>query len=145
MNFEPRIIVVEDHPLHARLVTRALATRLSGSEIELFADGQEAACRIFDASRPKPDLLVLDLRIRGRTGHDLLAERARDARLRDVPAVIVTSSRADADRERSLELGATLHLHKPTDADGFRRLADQLATLLEQGPEADAQPAPDGE
>jgi CheY-like chemotaxis protein len=124
------VVVVEDHPLHARVLRRALAARLPGGRIELFADGTAAERRLKDATEPIPDLLVLDLEVPGQTGHELLAECGRDTRLCDVQSVVVTSSTAVADRERSLELGAALHLPKPVDAAGFMQLADGLAALV---------------
>jgi CheY-like chemotaxis protein len=124
------VVVVEDHPLQGRLLRQALSARLPGCTIELFEDGLVASRRLADPAGAAPDLLVLDLAVPGRSGHDLLGERARDARLAGVPAVVVTSSEAEADRERSLALGASLHVRKPVDADGFSRLADRLAALI---------------
>jgi CheY-like chemotaxis protein len=124
------VVVVEDHPLQGRLLRRALSARLPGCTVELFADGAAASRRLADPGGAAPDLLVLDLAVPGRSGHDLLGERARDARLACVPAVVVTSSENGADRERSLALGADLHLDKPLDADGFSRLAERLAALI---------------
>jgi len=126
----PLVLVVEDHALHGRLLRQVLKRSLPACEVEQFADGSTAARRLRDPSRPVPALLVLDLDVPGRSGHELLTDRARDQRLAAVPAVIVTSSRAAGDRERSLALGASLHLEKPTDADGFLLLADRLAALL---------------
>jgi CheY-like chemotaxis protein len=124
------IVVVEDHPLHGRLLRRALQRELSDRPVELIPDGTVAARRLFDPSLPLPALLVLDLDVPGRTGHELLAACADDERLADVPAAVVTSSSAPADRERSLALGATLHLSKPEDGAGFAHLADRLVSLI---------------
>lgn len=126
----PLVVVVEDHPLQARLLGRALTARLPGCEMEFYDDGLAASQRLADPDGAAPDLLVLDLAVPGRSGHELLDERAHDTRLAHVPAVVVTSSEADADRDRSLALGADLHLHKPVDADGFSRLAERLAALI---------------
>jgi CheY-like chemotaxis protein len=125
---DPNVVVVEDHPLHARVLRRALTARLPGGSVELFADGTTACRRLMDGA--VPDLLVLDLDIPGRTGHELLAECAGAARLREMQTVVVTSSTDAADRERSLELGAAMHLPKPVDAAGFMQLADGLAALV---------------
>jgi two-component system response regulator TctD len=125
----PLVVLVEDHPLHARVLRRALAGRLPGGRVELFDDGKVAFARLKDGART-PDLLVLDLDVPGCTGHELLAGCAKDERLREIQSVVVTSSRAVADRERSLELGAAMHLPKPVDAAGFLQLADGLAALV---------------
>jgi CheY-like chemotaxis protein len=124
------IVVVEDHPLHGRLLRRALEQELNGRPVEVIPDGAVAQRRLLDPERPLPALLVLDLDLPGRDGHALLADRARDARLSRVPAVVVTSSPAPADRERSLALGASLHVSKPEDGAGFAHLADRLLALI---------------
>ena len=77
-----------------------------------------------------PDLLVLDLTVPGRTGHELLAERAGHNRLAAAHRGRRDVLRGPADRDRSLALGAALHVGKPVDADGFARLADRLASLI---------------
>jgi CheY-like chemotaxis protein len=127
---QPSVILVEDHPLHARVLRRALATRLPGGSIEVFADGTTACQRLMDAASAVPDLLILDLDLPGRTGHELLAACVADGRLNTMHTVVVTSSTSTADRERSLELGAAMHLPKPVDAAGFMQLADGLAALV---------------
>jgi CheY-like chemotaxis protein len=124
------IVLVEDHPLHGRLLVSALQRELAGRPVEVIRDGGAAARRLRDLEQPLPALLVLDLDIPGRDGHQLLADRAADPRLASVPAAVVTSSRASADRERSLALGASLHLSKPEDGAGFTDLADRLAALI---------------
>jgi CheY-like chemotaxis protein len=124
----PSVVLVEDHPLHARVLRQALAARLRGGRFELFADGTAACRRLIDGA--VPDLLVLDLDLPGRNGHELLALCMTDERLRSMQTVVLTASTAAADRERSLELGAALHLPKPVDAAGFMQLADGLAALV---------------
>jgi|tagenome__1003787_1003787.scaffolds.fasta_scaffold20922439_2 two-component system OmpR family response regulator len=126
----PLVVLVEDQELQARLLRSALADRMPGCEVEVIGDGAQAARRLAHVDRRVPDLLVLDLALPGLSGHDLLVERAGDPRLARVPAAIVTSSDSPDDRERSLALGATLHLSKPLDLDGFAELADRLAALI---------------
>jgi CheY-like chemotaxis protein len=124
------VVLVEDHPLHARVLRRALAARLPGGRIEVFEDGASACRRLQDGASAVPDLLILDLDLPGQTGHELLALCVADGRLSAMHTVVVTSSTSAADRARSLELGAAMHLPKPVDAAGFMQLADGLAALV---------------
>lgn len=124
------VVVVEDHPLQGRLLRIALEARLEGRPVEVIADGAVAYQRLSDPARPVPALLVLDLDVPGRTGHELLAARAGDPRLASVPAAVVTSSGAPGVRERSLALGAVLHVPKPEDGPGFDALAGRLCELI---------------
>jgi len=126
----PSVVLVEDHPLHARVLRRALAARLPGGRVELFVDGTAACRRLMDAAAAVPDLLVLDLDLPGHTGHELLALCMAEDRLTEMQTVVVTSSTDAADRDRSLDLGAAMHLPKPVDAAGFMQLADGLAALV---------------
>jgi two-component system, chemotaxis family, response regulator Rcp1 len=126
----PSVVLVEDHPLHARVLRRALKTRLPAGNVELFADGTTACRRLMDGEADVPDLLVLDLDLPGRSGHELLEQCASAATLREMQTVVVTSSTDPDDRARSLELGAAMHLPKPVDAAGFMQLADGLAALV---------------
>jgi CheY-like chemotaxis protein len=126
----PLVVIVEDHELHARLLRRALAERLPGCEVEIVGDGAQAMRRLARPEDRVPDLLVFDLALPGATGHELLSVCAGDARLAGIPAAVVTSSESEDDRDRSLELGARLHLAKPLDLDGFEELADRLARLM---------------
>jgi CheY-like chemotaxis protein len=128
------VVIVEDHRLHALLLQKALSARLPGGALELFADGAVALVRLRRVAAPVPDLLVFDLDLPGCTGHELLQACAREQHLAGVPAVIVTASEVAADRERSLALGARGHIVKPVDADGYTRLAGQLADLIGVAP-----------
>jgi CheY-like chemotaxis protein len=126
----PLVMIVEDHELHARLLRRALAERLPGCVVEIVGDGAQAARRLARADGRVPDLLVFDLALPGASGHELLSACAGDSRLAHVPAAVVTSSDSPDDRDRSIALGARLHLAKPLDLDGFDELADRLAGLM---------------
>ena len=123
------VLVVEDHPLHARLLRIALSALLD-RPIEVFCDGSLAAARLADASLPVPVLMVFDLDVPGRDGHALLKSCASDPRLVSVPRAIVTSSGLTADRERCLAAGAVLYEEKPSDSEGFVSLAARLAALI---------------
>jgi CheY-like chemotaxis protein len=127
------IVIVEDHVLHARMLRLALSKCLPSCVTELYTEGLAAARRLADRAAPLPDLLVLDLDVPGRSGHQLLADRAASPRLRSVPAAVVTSSEKEADRTRALALGADEYLHKPRDQVGFMALAERLVRLLRAG------------
>jgi CheY-like chemotaxis protein len=127
----PLVLIVEDHELQARLLRRALAERLPSCEVEIVGDGAQAMRRLARSDGRVPDLLVFDLALPGATGHELLSACAGDARLAHVPAAVVTSSDSPDDRDRSLALGAALHLAKPLDLDGFVSLADRLVGLMD--------------
>jgi len=118
------ILIVEDEPGDARLMQ--LALRKSGFAIEMHVagDGLEALRMLrregerFSAA-PRPDLILLDLKMPGKGGLGFLEELKQDERLRAIPAVIVTTSMLDADVLASYRFGAAGYLVKSADLGEF--------------------------
>lgn len=68
---------------------------------------------------PRPDLMLLDLNLPGRSGHEVLEEVKSDPELRSIPVVVLSTSEAERDVLRSYVLGANSFVSKPMDADDF--------------------------
>jgi CheY-like chemotaxis protein len=126
----PYVLIVEDQPLDAMLLRRAMRRLVPTALIEALHDGSAALRRLRDAAAAPPDLIVLDLNLPGPSGHELLAEVRSSMRLSETPCVVLTSSKTDKDRRRSLELGATAHVVKPSSLDDYTLLAVELTALL---------------
>ena len=100
-----RVLVVDDEPAIRDLVGTYL--RNEGFEVDEAVDGEEALVRF---SERAPDLVVLDLRLPGISGLDVLREIRRTSSV----YVIVLTARADeADKLVGLELGADDYVTKP--------------------------------
>lgn len=82
---------------------------------------------------PRPDLILLDLHVPGRSGEAVLAELDARKELSRIPVLVFTSSEADEDVARSYELNANAYLTKPTTPAEFERLAQSIENFwLEQ-------------
>jgi CheY-like chemotaxis protein len=77
-----------------------------------------------DAERP--DLILLDLNLPGKTGHEVLAEVKADPVLRKIPIVVLTTSGAAEDVVRSYDLHANVFVTKPVDFDHFTAVVKQI-------------------
>jgi DNA-binding response OmpR family regulator len=101
----PTIMVVEDEPSIAEVVN--LYLRRAGFQVTLLRDGQAA----LDALNLQiPDLVVLDLMLPRKDGLEItrwLRDRS------DVPIIMLTARRAEADRIAGLEMGADDYVVKP--------------------------------
>lgn len=75
---------------------------------------------------PHPNLILLDLNMPRKTGHEALAEIKADPALAEIPVVVLTVSSQPEDRDRSLRLGATSFLSKP---QSFERLVEFMRVL----------------
>jgi DNA-binding response OmpR family regulator len=101
----PRVLVVDDDPNVADVVTRYLDRE--GFVVEAVGDGHAAVDR---ALRSPPDLVVLDLMLPGIGGLEVCR---RIRALAPVPVVMLTARGDEADRVAGLELGADDYLAKP--------------------------------
>lgn len=127
MNRTPqrRVVIADDSDDHALLIQIALE-RAAGKGVEVVRarDGDEAVDRVREH---RPDLLLLDLRMPGRDGHEVLEELKADPALRRIPVAVLTSSDRDEDLARSYGLGGNHFLTKP---DNPAVLEEQLRRLL---------------
>lgn len=114
-----RILLVEDNPGDVGLVREALSHGRVLNELEVLADGEAAIARLRDASLELPHLVLLDVNLPGRDGHEVLADIRADPRLRPVPVIMLTTSAAPEDVARAYESGANSYIRKPVDLNGF--------------------------
>ena len=103
-----RVLVVDDEPDIAGLVAYHLAK--AGYRVSTAADGPEALAR---ARAERPDLVVLDLMLPGRSGLDVLADLRRSDETRQVGVILLTARKEEQDRIKGLSLGADDYLAKP--------------------------------
>jgi FixJ family two-component response regulator len=118
----PLIAVVDDE----ESVRRALARMLDASqfEVDVFASGQE----FLDSLRTRlPDCALLDHRMRGLTGRDVLRQLALANIL--IPVIVVTAHDQPALREQCLADGAVAFLVKPLQRERLVGLIDEAIRL----------------
>lgn len=130
-----RVLLVEDNPTSADLLRRFLADRDAVDEVDVASTGEEALSRVGDGADPPglPDVVLLDLGLPGKTGHEVLEELRHERGLWGVPVVVVSSSGDPADVERAYELGANGYVRKPAGVEGIQDLARAIeAFWLEQ-------------
>jgi DNA-binding response OmpR family regulator len=126
------VLVVEDEPHIRELVCLHLG--LEGYNCEAVGDGHEALGR---AEAERFDLMVLDLMVPGLDGLSL-CRAVRNGRINhDVPILILTARREEADKVVGLESGADDYLTKPF---GVRELVARARALLRRPRAAAAAP-----
>ena len=103
-----RVLVVEDERDIAALVTYHLMKE--GYRVRSAAGGQEALAAI---AADKPDIIILDLMLPGFSGYEVLHEMRRRPEMSEVPVVVLTARRDEADRVQGLEMGADDYVTKP--------------------------------
>src|SRR3989344_2392978 len=107
-----KIFLVEDDPLMVNLYERAF--KLSGYEVEIAFDGQEAL-RKLKKMKPSPTLILMDVMMPVMNGLDALKEIKQNPTFENfkrLPVVMLTNLAGQEDAEKALSLGAITYLVK---------------------------------
>jgi CheY-like chemotaxis protein len=134
MENEPaRVLLVEDNDDHAELVLRQLADHPAQVQMTRVVDGQEALDYLFRAgnyvepdSSPRPDVVLLDLRLPKVDGLEVIKALKDSEDLRKIPIVVLTTSEAEQDVARAYVNHANSYVVKPVDFQKFRDLMNEL-------------------
>jgi two-component system, chemotaxis family, response regulator Rcp1 len=117
------ILLVEDNPGDVRLTEEALKDGKVRNTLNVVPDGVEAMAFLRRvgkyAEAPRPDLILLDLNLPKMDGREVLAQIKADDRLKMIPVVVLTTSRAERDVVQSYGLHANSYITKPVNLDQF--------------------------
>jgi CheY-like chemotaxis protein len=124
------ILLVEDSQADAAMTMRALKEGKIRHRLSLAADGEEALMflkrqRQF-ARAPRPDLILLDLKLPGIGGRELLDAVRAEERLSEIPVVVMTSSAEHEELVRGESLQAEDYVTKPIEPASFISLIKRM-------------------
>jgi two-component system, chemotaxis family, response regulator Rcp1 len=117
-----RILLVEDSPSDVRLIREALKGTPIPLQITVAHDGVEAMDYLHQSdlgSVSRPDLILLDLNLPKKNGREVLAEIKASSTLKQIPVLVMTSSRADEDVRQAYALNANCYITKPGDLQEY--------------------------
>ena len=105
-------------------ITNALHFVENGEELldYLRQEGKYASL----ANTPRPGLILLDLNMPRKDGREALQEIKADPKLRSIPVVVLTTSKAETDISRIYELGANSFITKPVSFDALIKVMSEL-------------------
>ena len=120
-----RILLVEDNERDVELTLAALEEHNLANEVVVARDGAEALDYLYQRGKYSdrvdglPAVVLLDLNMPKVDGMEVLQRMKLDPVLKQVPVVMVTSSRVEQDLVRSYELGVNAYVVKPVDFQKF--------------------------
>lgn len=124
------ILLVEDSLADIELTLEALEEAKFLNEVQTVRDGADALDYLHQrgeyANAVRPDLIILDLNLPKRSGHEVLADIKDDPDLRRIPVAVLTTSAAEADVVDSYDLGANCYLTKPVDVGQFLKVVRSI-------------------
>lgn len=129
------ILLVEDNPRDLELTLAALEKCQLANEIVIARDGAEAMDYLLgqgahaDKEGGNPTVVLLDLKLPKIDGLEVLENIKKDAKLRHIPVVMLTSSREEQDLVRSYELGVNAFVVKPVEFNEFFKAIQDLGVF----------------
>ena len=130
---DKKILLVEDNPDDELLVMRSLKKANVFNEVTVAHDGAEALDYLFGTGdyagrdiNDTPAVTLLDLKLPKIDGLGVLRKIREDERFRNLPVVILTSSREQEDIIQSYALGANSYVRKPVEFNNFADAVRQL-------------------
>lgn len=139
------VLLVEDNPDDVLLIRRAFHKANLLNPIHVVVDGDEAVAYLSGegeyedrSTHPLPVLILLDLKLPKRSGHEVLEWLRAQEGLRRIPVAVLTSSKESADVNRAYDLGANAYLLKPVEFEALIELVkatNMFWLILNEPPE----------
>lgn len=126
------ILLVEDNPNDAELAIRALNNNNLANRIQWVKDGEEALDYIFyrgdysSRRRKLPRVVLLDLRLPKLDGIEVLTAIRNHEETKNLPVVVLTSSKEERDLVETYKLGVNSFVAKPVAFDDFVKTVAEL-------------------
>ncbi len=128
------ILLVEDDLEDAGLTIEALRSGDVRCRISLVRDGEEAMEFVHQhgkyARAPRPDIILLDMKLPKKGGREILAEVKADEKLERIPVVVLTSSKTHEEILKAENLHVESYLLKPVDLEQFIDVVRSLRRYL---------------
>lgn len=130
------VLLVEDDPDDQLLTKEAFASLQVPHDLRIVSDGNEALDYLYKrgeyaATAPRPDLILLDLNMPRVNGQKVAEQVSMDPSLRDIPIVVLTTSRRHEDMLQAYGRGVTSFITKPLDFADFVTAVRHLERLIQ--------------
>ena len=127
------ILLVEDNRMDVELTLDAFQEARLLNTIHVSPNGQDALDYLFGRGKytdrltyPMPSLVLLDLKLPGVDGFEVLRQVKSAPILRRLPVIILTSSKEEGDRALTYDIGANSYIVKPVSFNGFLDVIRQI-------------------
>ncbi len=125
------ILLVEDDPADQKLVRMSLRDQEVANDLCVVNNAEEALDFLYSRGdhsgrTTPPNLILLDLNMPGMGGKEFLKQIKADEDLKQIPVVIVTTSKSERDVIDSYKLQAAGYVHKPATLAEFKRVMGEI-------------------
>lgn len=122
---EHKVLHVEDNPDDVMLMSLAFRRAGLQTHVDVASDGEQAIAALKNGSS-LPACVLLDLKLHGKSGLEILAWIRQQPHLKRLPVICLTSSCQPGDISQAYDLGANSFLVKPPDLPGLVELVSTV-------------------
>jgi len=143
-----KILLVEDNPNDVELILESLSQLNLANHVIVARDGADAMEYLryentyADRSPGLPAVMLLDIKMPRMDGLEVLQEIRSDEKLKNIPIVMLTSSREEPDLKKCYDLGVNAYVVKPVNFKDFFEAVKQIGVfwaLLNELPQVDGE------
>ena len=124
------ILLVEDNPGDVFLTKKAFEKTKMANHMMVATDGEMALEMLYKKGEysdlNSPDIILLDLNLPKKDGREILEEVKQDPKLKRIPVVVLTSSKAERDIVATYDLHASSYIVKPVDLSKFAQIVESI-------------------
>jgi len=121
-----KVTLAEDDKDDQELFQEAVEKTGTDVDLTVVNNGQELIDDLKNAGKENPDIIFLDINMPVKDGKQTLREIREDDDLKDIPAVMLSTSDHPKDIHESLEAGADLYVKKPNSFNSFIHILKKI-------------------
>jgi CheY-like chemotaxis protein len=120
------VLLVEDDAVDAMSVKRAFQFLHIQNELIHAENGEEALKYLRNKDKTKPQIILLDLNMPRMGGIEFMKIAKADGAMKNIPVIVLTTSRAEQDRTETFNLGVAGYIMKPMEHQEFIGMMDKI-------------------
>ena len=124
------ILMVEDSPSDSLVAREALAYAKVMNTLHTVDNGDDAMAFLRQQGKfagvPQPDMILLDLKLPGKSGQEVLVEIKSDENFKHIPVVILTTSKSEQDVLKAYSHYANCYITKPVNFENFSEVVRSI-------------------
>jgi two-component system response regulator len=126
---EVEIVIIEDCPEDIELIMRALRKHNLANDVKVIDDGQVALDYLMEQGNGnvrQPKVIFLDLKLPKVDGTEILRQVKANEKTKNIPVVVLTSSKEQPDLDECYQLGVNSYIVKPVEFESFLKAVSDL-------------------
>lgn len=128
-----KILLVEDNEGDILLIQEALIDAKIINKMQIARDGSAAIKLLEDLSENNqsslPDLILLDINLPKKNGHEVLASIKENPTLKKIPIIVLTTSASETDIFKAYDLHANCYIVKPVEVNNFLQVISKIESF----------------